>query len=467
MLLVTWGHADPAPVEPPLYGTESTLTHPILKRMCGDPCYARWNAIMTSVLSEGPTALDLYPETFPVEFEIFRHFVRHAFAGGRIPPRRVHKGRLLAHRRTLSDGSWLQYQFEYQAIEAQIQPATLAEYLRRAPELDETFFRPGAELGLIPDREWGMGHVNEDLKRGYPGDRPEVLRNRLVHELRNAYFWTLVGPDIEAGVHWEMYPRRTRRFGRWLRKHDAWLIRLTRSPDLGQRRRLMKSMIRSVAFDRVFDEIDAESKRTLVKTLMAAISVHEGMDGSDDLKGKLSDIVFRVAVDRMLQAAFASITARLHAGTISLNQAIEGDQESLRLEFRRIPAHADADEAARWIRLLQGHWQRALEQTDLEPLIEPRAPITDDEKIQLFRGYVRRAGMNPLDFAHFLPPELARRVPTDDPEPRWTEMRRRILCESALAVVPRSSRRPSPALGRDCGRGGARGLFNAGLSGAI
>ena len=358
---------------------------------------------------------------------VYDRFIAAFFAGVTRPTRIAHKNRLPAHRRIFDDGFWMQAQFEPQVIELQAQERTLPEFLSVIPRIDQHFFAVGRSQGLRPDRNWGMGHVSEDLHTGYPADSPERLRNRLVRELNDVYFWPLVGANVEADVHWDRFAPEVAEFGAWLKRFDRWL-RLRREATPEARRNLEQDITESLLHDPVFKAVPMKARGDLYALSRVPGKLAETMSG--DLYPLLSGFalkrLFTTAFSRTGQngsgVAFCLKTARVNAG-----------EEDDVIEFRRVPSHRDADEAAMWINLIEGRWRLARDTEGLVPLVRPKAPASDAERLEVFERYVLGAGANPLDFARFLPVRLAWRVRLKRyPTPRWAEVRRGIECENAL-----------------------------------
>ena len=390
----------------PYYGIESTITNPCIHR---PDDVERFKALEKRIKNDPLAAREeWFAEEFPEAFAQFNQFVANAFPRGTPPPMVLHKTYLPSYTKELSPNLWLRYQFECQAIELQAIPMTLSRYVGSSEIIEEEFYRRGEVLGIKPSREWGMGHLHEGIKHSYPLSRPEILRNRIVDELNNVYFWSLVGPNIESAINWEVNAEELHKFSAWLTTYDDWLKRYRiRKP--GADHSIKKEMLAELMLNPEFfhlPEIDSLQLMTWI-------------DRTD----------IRYLFRYLLNRAFFATHYKTGVAFALAHQDHHGNFATF--EYRHIPAHQNALEAARWMALLEGRWRRVTRRRDLIPLLGPRPAWGN--KLKLFRDYIEDSGMHPLDFAQFMTTHLGRFITeSDSRNPRWSTQVTELCIESLL-----------------------------------
>ena len=422
-------HARTSEFEEPFYGIESTITNGTLSELCCDRSGETFKRLANSAHDlNGAELRRRYETAFPRQMDVFDRFARAFFAGERLPPVEAHSD-MPAYTRALGQRGWLRIQFEAQAIELHAPRATISTYLRDlAPEIDARFFEVGQQsgFGLRPHRDWGMGHLHEE--QAPAGQSPDALalRNRVVGEFNDEYFWDFMGPNIEADIHWDAYPKNMAIFKEWLTRFDRWL-ETSIETDEG-RKRLAFEMLDDLLLHPLFKHLP----RRFVNDLGPGLFVlRDGFLSLGNHARVAERALMRIILGQMFRYAVSGITSGRHGSAVQLK--IPESTDSLTLEFRRIPAHRDADEAARWMNLLRGRRRRA-DAATLIPLVTPRPPRTDREKLDVFERYCASANAHPRDYARFLPARLAWRAPLMKSDaPRWSEVRQRLLCEDAIA----------------------------------
>lgn len=410
----------------PVYGVESTITNPALSALCDDRSVRTFKRLMKlAPKAHGAGLMRRCARSFPDQVAVFEKFASAFFVGSSVPPVLIHRD-MPAYVRKFGDASWLRIQFEAQAIELQATPGTISFFLKEmAAEIDARFFATGRRLRLRPHREWGMGHLHEEQAPAGQVPNARALRNRVVGEFSDEYFWDLVGPNIEADIHWETHAEKMELFKRWLPRFDRWLNAPVGT--IEDRERICSEMIDDLLLHPLFKSLPPRLRNDLGGGLL---TYQNGFAAIGELARLAEDHLREVILGRMFKYAVMGITKGRARAAFQLRNPESTD--ALTLEFRRVPAHRDADEAARWMNLLRGRRRRA-DAAELIPLVTPAPPRTDRDRLETFARYCASANVHPRDYARFLPSHLAWRARLiSSNAPRWVQVRRRLLCEDVI-----------------------------------
>ena len=403
--------------ELPTYGIESTITRPAVYDLTPEDLEL-FRKTRQEVLDGAP--LSRMAEISPRSYKVFEQFIDRAFPDGKRPAIHAHKGFLPSYEKTFANGFWLRFQHEFGALEMQARASTIRQFRAQSKRIDEEFFLRGRRLHLTPRRAWGMGHIHEGLVRGYPDARPEIWRNRIVEQLNRSYFWSLVGPKIDADMHWENAgDERIRAFETFLASFDDWIFRFANATSSHDRIELKKSIRQFAETEEFSSNIFPETLKhiqllwslALTDDVAARVSEAARFSGTDDgdLQFKLQRVWFGRLLKLLFQQAFTNLSDNRTGWAFMMRLQASDLDYNPTLEFRRIPAHANAAEAILWMRLLQGHWRKAFNEKTLIELKRPNRPKGREEKLEVFEDFIRSARMNPASFVKFLTPSLAQK----------------------------------------------------------